>query len=143
MGRAEEIISDLSTKIREQERRAPIKLTEFMTFMADKPELVLRNVFQRIHDMVMSAVGKGTDEYLDDPESVRYVSYNCENLFVEGTDHPFFADRLFANRLVNHFSAFRHGAQQNRIYIFEGPHAECDPRRDRNADSGDGEIGSI
>ena len=41
---------------------------------------------------------------------------------MEGTDHPFFADRLFANRLVNLFSSFRHGAQQNRIYIFEGPH---------------------
>jgi predicted Ser/Thr protein kinase len=41
---------------------------------------------------------------------------------VDGTDHPFFADRLFANRLVNLASSFKRGIQQNRIYIFEGPH---------------------
>jgi predicted Ser/Thr protein kinase len=122
MSRAEEILTGLSTKIREQERRAPVKLAQFMTYTTEHPELVLRNVFQRIYDMVISSVGKGTNEYLDDPESIHYVWYDCGSLFVEGTDHPFFADRLFANRLVNHFSFFRHGAQQNRIYIFEGPH---------------------
>jgi predicted P-loop ATPase len=67
-------------------------------------------------------VGEGVDEYPNDPESIQYVSYDCSRLFVEGSDHPFFADRLFANRLVNHVEALRSGAQQNKIYIFDGPH---------------------
>jgi hypothetical protein len=67
-------------------------------------------------------VGEGVDEYPNDPESIQYVSYDCSRLFVEGADHPFFADRLFANRLVNHVEALRSGAQQNKIYIFDGPH---------------------
>ena len=64
----------------------------------------------------------GVDEYPDDPESINYVYYDCSSLFVEGTDHPFFADRLFANRFINHIASFKRGVQQNRIYIFEGPH---------------------
>ena len=43
-------------------------------------------------------------------------------LLVEETDQPFFADRLFANRFINLVSSFRHGMQQNRIYLIEGPH---------------------
>ena len=44
-------------------------------------------------------------------------------LFVEDTDNPFFADRIFANRLMNMIDGFRGGAQQNKIYIFDGPRA--------------------
>ena len=83
---------------------------------------MLRNIFRIFYDMVHSHVGDGVDEYPDDPESINYVYYDCSTLFVDGTDHPFFADRLFANRLVNHFASFKRGVQQNRIYIFEGPH---------------------
>ncbi|MCK7506299.1 MAG: hypothetical protein MZV70_21075 [Desulfobacterales bacterium] len=42
-------------------------------------------------------------------------------LFVHDVDHPFFADRLFANRLVNLVESLKRGAQQNKIYIFRGP----------------------
>jgi hypothetical protein len=58
----------------------------------------------------------------NDPESIQYVKYDCSGLFVQNMDRPFFADRLFANRLVNHVEALRMGAQQNKIYIFDGPH---------------------
>jgi len=122
MNTEQEILTELSTKIKEPEHRAPLRLTEFMAFAAESPHIVFRNVFQRIYDMVVAFVSEGVDEYPDDPESIHYVAYDCEKLFVKDAHHPFFADRLFANRLVNHFSAFRHGAQQNRIYIFEGPH---------------------
>jgi predicted Ser/Thr protein kinase len=71
--------------------------------------------------MIMSHIGARADEYPDDPESIHYVSYDCNRLFVEDTDHPFFADRLFANRLVNLVASWKRGAQQNKIYIFEGP----------------------
>ena len=82
---------------------------------------VIRNIFQLFHDMIMAYVGEGVDEYPDDPESINYVYYDCRRLFVEDTDHPFFADRLFANRLMNLVEACKRGAQQNKIYIFEGP----------------------
>jgi predicted Ser/Thr protein kinase len=61
------------------------------------------------------------DEYLDDPESIKFVEYDCHRLFVQDSDHPFFADRLFAYRLVKQVEAVTRGAQQNKIYIFEGP----------------------
>jgi predicted Ser/Thr protein kinase len=71
--------------------------------------------------MIKTYVGEGTDEYPDDPESIQYVYYDCSRLFVEGADHPFFADRLFANRLVSLVEAWKRGAQQNKIYMFKGP----------------------
>ncbi|GEM_PF-77989 len=51
----------------------------------------------------------------------KIINYDCSALFVDGVDHPFFADRLFANRLISQVEALRRGAQQNKIYIFDGP----------------------
>ncbi|MBN2123026.1 MAG: serine protein kinase PrkA [Deltaproteobacteria bacterium] len=114
--------SSLCQKISERERYAPIGFREFMGIAAQSPEMVFRSIFQLFCDMVYSYVGDGRDEYPNDPESINYVYYDCSKLFVEGADHPFFADRLFANRLINHIASFRRGIPQNRIYIFEGPH---------------------
>ena len=105
----------------EWEQRAPVSFEEFLKVLADRPEKVVRNIFQLFHDMITSYLKEGTDEYPDDPESIHYAYYDCRRLFVEGTDHPFFADRLFANRLVNLVEAWKRGAQQNKIYVFEGP----------------------
>ena len=58
----------------------------------------------------------------NDPESINYLNYDCSRLFVEGSDRPFFADRLFANRLIRHVESLLVGDQQNKIYIFDGPH---------------------
>jgi predicted Ser/Thr protein kinase len=102
-------------------QREPIPFDEFLKVLTANPTGVIRNVFQTFHDMIMSHIGARADEYPDDPESIHYVSYDCNRLFVEDTDHPFFADRLFANRLVNLVASWKRGAQQNKIYIFEGP----------------------
>jgi predicted Ser/Thr protein kinase len=112
----------ISRSMDEVEQREPISFEAFLALVTHKPEAVIRNVFQVFHDMVTSYVGHGVDEYPDDPESINYVSYDCSKIFVEGSDHPFFADRLFANRLISHVEALRMGAQQNKIYIFDGPH---------------------
>jgi predicted Ser/Thr protein kinase len=122
MAPIDQVITTLCQQIKEREHPAPVTLNEFLDFASTEPHLAFRNVFQHIYDMIKNYVGAPVDEYPDDPESIHYVYYDCAKLFVEGVDHPFFADRLFANRLVNHFGAFRHGIQQNRIYIFEGPH---------------------
>lgn len=106
----------------EWEQRAPIPFDEFLKVFNEKPKMVVRNIFHLFHDMIKSYLKEGADEYPDDPESIHYAYYDCRQLFIEGTDHPFFADRLFANRLVDLVEALMRGAQQNKIYIFTGPH---------------------
>jgi predicted Ser/Thr protein kinase len=104
------------------DQQTPIPFQSFLELVTQRPEAMIRNVFQFFHDMVKAYVGEGFDEYPDDPESIQYVDYDCTRLFVEGSDHPFFADRLFANRLIKQVASMRQGAQQNKIYIFDGPH---------------------
>jgi predicted Ser/Thr protein kinase len=111
----------LNRKISEREQSQTIGFDEFLKILTMRPTFVVRNVFQTFHDMIRSYVGVGVDEYPDDPESINYVNYDCSNLFVRDSDHPFFADRLFANRLINHVDAMKSSARQNKIYIFEGP----------------------
>jgi predicted Ser/Thr protein kinase len=107
--------------ISERDYRTPIPFQDFIKLMSVNPSQTLRNIFQIFHDMMHAYVGEGVDEYPDDPESINFISYDCNRLFVDGADHPFFADRLFANRLIHQVDALKRGAQQNKIYIFDGP----------------------
>ena len=113
---------NLTRNLDETSQPSLMPFEEFVTLVASKPDKVIRNVFQVFYDMIHSHIGRGVDEYPEDPESINYVEYDLSRLFIEGSDHPFFADRLFANRLVNHVESLKIGAQQNKIYIFEGPH---------------------
>jgi predicted Ser/Thr protein kinase len=103
------------------EQRLPIAFADFLRETTLRPQVVIRNVFQVFHDMVKAYVGEGIDEYPEDPESIHFVYYDCNALFVDDVDHPFFADRLFANRLVDLVESMKRGARQNRVYIFRGP----------------------
>jgi predicted Ser/Thr protein kinase len=103
------------------EQRPPVPFGDYLKHLVAHPSIVMRNIFQVFHDMVRSYVGEGVDEYPDDPESIHFVNYDCNRLFVQDVDHPFFADRLFANRLINLVDDMKRGAQQNKIYIFRGP----------------------
>ncbi len=114
-------LSSLNKNMSKLERCSSIPFEEFLNELVANPPLVIRNVFQIFHDMIKSYVGEGIEEYPDDPESIHYVLYDFNKLFVEGSDYPFFADRLFANRLINLVEALKRGAQQNKIYIFKGP----------------------
>ncbi len=111
----------LDRSLSEREQQTTIPFDEFLRLVVAKPSKVIRNVFQMFYDMIETYIGEGVDEYPDDPESIHFVSYDCSRLFVEGSDHPFFADRLFANRFIKHVEALKRGAQQNKIYIFKGP----------------------
>jgi predicted Ser/Thr protein kinase len=115
-------LNNLYQSISEKGQYPPLSFREFMNIASETPDIAFRNIFRLFYDMIHSYVGEGVDEYPDDPESINYVNYDCSRLFEKGSDHPFFADRLFANRLINLTSFFCHGNQQNRIYIFEGPH---------------------
>lgn len=114
-------LANLNRRLTDRSRRPPIPFEAFLGEIATHPTIVLRNVFQVVHDMVSWYLGTGIDEYPDDPESIHYVDYDTSRLFEEETDRPFFADRLFSNRLVNLFGSMHRGDQQNKIYIFNGP----------------------
>ena len=114
-------MDNLNHSMSKFERRSSIPFEAFLSELVADPSIVIRNVFQIFHDMMKAYVGEGIEEYPDDPESIHYVLYDCNKLFVEGSDYPFFADRLFANRLINLVEALKRGAQQNKIYIFKGP----------------------
>lgn len=106
----------------DRNRQTELSFAEFLGEVARHPECNIRNVTQVYADMVHHYVCDGEDEYPGDPESINYLNYDCSQLFVEGSDRPFFADRLFANRLIRHVEALSVGDQQNKIYIFDGPH---------------------
>ncbi|MBW1902625.1 MAG: serine protein kinase PrkA [Deltaproteobacteria bacterium] len=112
----------IDSSMRNRDQCDTVSFEEFLKLLVKRPSAVMRNAFQLFHDMIKHYVGEGIDEYPDDPESIGFVYYDCSKLFVEGSDHPYFADRPFANRLINLVEALRRGAQQNKIYIFEGPH---------------------
>jgi len=114
-------MDNLNRSMSDRNENQLIPFEDFLKIITEKPHLYIRNIFQMFHDMVRYYVDEGADEYPDDPESVQFVHYDCNRLFVEDSDHPFFADRLFANRLINHTESLKRGAQQNKIYIFDGP----------------------
>jgi len=100
----------------------PVSFYHFLDLLSEKPSWIIRNVFQTFYDMMKSHVDVIDDSIADDPEEFNFTDYDCSRLFVEGSENPYFTDRLFANRLMKHMEGLRHGAQQNRIYIFYGPH---------------------
>ncbi|KJR96730.1 MAG: ATPase AAA [Desulfobulbaceae bacterium BRH_c16a] len=106
-----------------QWRQSPtISFNDFLREAIDNPQLVIRNIYQVYSDMIDAFVLDGIDEYGEDPESIQFLKYDSTKIFVEGSDRPFFADRLFANRFMRHVDSFKVGSKQNKIYIFDGPH---------------------
>ncbi len=115
-------MENLGRNVDALDQQKPVPFKKFLEYLVQDPQVIIRNIFQVFHDMLKSFVGEGVEEYPGDPESIGFVDYDSGKLLVEDTDHPFFADRLFANRLVNKVKTMRQGAQQNKIYIFKGPH---------------------
>ncbi|MBI2676774.1 MAG: serine protein kinase PrkA [Candidatus Yanofskybacteria bacterium] len=122
MDETKKALETLRTDIEDKEKRKVLRFDEFLDVAKREPERSLRDIFQLFHDMVKSCVGKGEDEYPDDPESIGFIKYDCSKIFVRDSDNPFFADRLFANRFVRQVESLRQGSRQNRIYVYEGPH---------------------
>ena len=122
MGTLSKALETLRQHKEDRNRQAELSFSEFLEEVAARPRRNLRSVTQVYADMVHTYVSDGEDEYPGDPESINYLNYDCSRLFVEGSDRPFFADRLFANRLIRHVESLSVGDQQNKIYIFDGPH---------------------
>jgi len=115
-------LDDLKEQILNKELLAPIPLDRFFEELGEYPQRTLRNIFQHFYDTIHHYVPEGEDEYPNDPESASMITYDCTNLFIRGTNKPYFVDRLFSNRLINLANSFKHGNMQNKIYVFSGPH---------------------
>lgn len=116
-----ESIIKIANTIRDKERRLPIPFNDFLYLASIKPKCAFRDIFQLFHDMIHHYIPPGKDEYDVTSDSVGFLNYNTDKLFVEGCDNPFFADRLFANRLMELADGFNKGASVNNIILFEGP----------------------
>ena len=110
-------IKELSKQLGEKQDNSLLTFDQFLNYSADKPDSIFRNIFQLFYDFIHEYISEGADEYPDDPESIGFIDYDCSQLLVNDADNPFFADRLFANKLVGLKSSFRRGAQQNKIYV--------------------------
>jgi len=112
----------LNKNINDYQRLKPIAFQEFLSVLNAKPSQILRNIFQSFHDMIKSYVDEPDESISGDLEKLKFTNYDCTRLFVEDSANPYFTDMLFANRFMKQMEYLRHGAQQNRIYIFYGPH---------------------
>lgn len=116
-----EALMNLAHKIKAQEHKDVLLFNDFLHLLSTEPEKVLRDVFRLFHDMVHHYIKYPPEQTSEINREIGFVDYNTEGLFVHNCEYPFFADRLFANRLVNLTTALKKGLQYNRIYLFEGP----------------------
>lgn len=117
--RLEQLIK-LSKNYQDEERRIPLPFNEFLYLASQKPEIVFRDIFTLFNDMVHYYIPHPQEERYD-PDFIGFVGYDSSNLFVKDCDNPFFADRLFINRLMNLVKSMKQVSLQNHIYLFEGP----------------------
>ncbi len=113
-------LMELSSMMIDRNQRIPISFSRFLKYATKAPKTVFRDIFQLMYDMFGHYVPPGIDEY-EGKESIGFKDYDFEKMFRENCDNPFFADRLFANRLVALIDRFRKGKLSNHIFLFEGP----------------------
>lgn len=118
----DQALSLLNKNIQDYQRLQPVSFETFLSMLNANPARILRNIFQSFHDMVKAHVDEYEEPMGEDQNEPIFTRYDCTRLFVEGSDNPYFPDMLFANRFMKQMEYLRHGAQQNRIYIFHGPH---------------------
>jgi len=112
----------LDKNITDYQRLKPVPFEAFLNILNTNPSQILRNIFQAFHDMIKCYVDEAEDTVAGDTDKLAFTNYDCSRLFVEDSENPYFTDMLFANRFMKQMEYLRHGAQQNRIYIFYGPH---------------------
>jgi len=112
----------LDKNITDYQSLKPVPFEEFLNILNTKPSRILRNIFQAFHDMIKFYVDESEETITRDIDRLTFTNYDCSRLFVEDSENSYFTDMLFANRFMKQMEYLRHGAQQNRIYIFYGPH---------------------
>jgi len=114
-------LNNLAEEMKSFDMLDNLTFNEFLHLASTQPKLIFRDVFMYFHDMINHYVPEGEDDYQVTNDSVGFVKYDFERLFVEECDDPFFADRLFANRFIKLVKALSKGTLNNNIILFEGP----------------------
>jgi len=115
------LIAEYGKEIHNTSNQTMMSFDQFLFRASRKPEKTFRDVFQLFYDMVQHFVPDGYDEYPQTSDSAGFLNYDMNKLLVEKCAEPFYADRIFANRLMGLTYVFRKGVQNNQIYFFEGP----------------------
>ncbi len=99
------------------DKRTPKPFADFLTEdLSVNPELVLRNIFQLFSGMMQFyAEVKSVDK------EKGITEYNLTRLFIKDLNEPFFADGILSSKLMELSASIKQGAQQNKIYLLEGP----------------------
>ena len=121
MAGADKLMDDLGGRLKDEKHLVRLSFGDYLARLRVNPRPLLRDIFQLVHDMVLYYVPPGVDEFPDDPETVGYMAWDFTNLFIRDSESPYFADRLFGNRLMSLISSFDQMVDRNKIYIFEGP----------------------
>lgn len=114
-------LSKLAQEMKSFDMMDNLTFNEFLHLASEDPRTIFRDVFMYFHDMIKHYVPEGVDDYEVSDDSVGFVKYDFDSLFVNDCDDPFFADRLFANRFINLVNALSRGTLNNHIVLFEGP----------------------
>ncbi|MFH1979020.1 MAG: serine protein kinase PrkA [Patescibacteria group bacterium] len=118
--KTEKALDNLVREVVKKENRKIYPFKGFLELTQEEPKRTIRNIFQVVSDMFEVLVTEMPEEYPDDPEAIGYKDYNLDRLLVDGMDHPYFADRLFANRLVGIVKSFGVSSRQNKVYFLKG-----------------------
>ena len=121
MADIDSLMDELNSRLKEEKHFVKISFSDYLGRLRERPRYLMRDIFQLVHDMVLYYVPPGVDEFPDDPETVNYMAYDFTNLFIRNSESPYFADRLFGNRLMALINSFDQLVDRNKIYIFEGP----------------------
>lgn len=116
-----QFLSEISGDLKQEHHIELIPFANFLQEIAKNPKHIFRNINQMVHDMINHYIPQGINEYPNDPESINFIKYNTNKLFVEGLETPFFADRLLANQLIQVIRSLRQGVMKNKMLVFVGP----------------------
>ena len=72
-GQKLEAMINLSESMRDTEKRDYVHFNDFLHMASEEPELIFRDIFRYMHDMLHHYVPEGVDEYGDSEHSVGFV----------------------------------------------------------------------
>ena len=114
-------LKKLNYSLRKKDKHSIYTFEEFFNKISDNPEASLRNCFQLLSDMIHYYVKTPINNNSSNSISSQYLKYDCSKLFIENTENPFFADRLFANKLINVVDSLKTAVIRNKMMLFVGP----------------------
>ena len=113
-------LQKLNDSLRNKDKYHIYTFEEFLKNVSNSPEISMRNCFQLLSDMIHYYIPT-PDDKASKCNSSHYINYDCSKLFIEDAKNPFFADKLFANKLINLSDSLKSALIRNKMLLFVGP----------------------